>query len=135
MRFLKTRGALVAALTLLVVSMLGASLGVAMANQRNITLSPGFNLMGGPLFANIEPDDFMECFPDGSWEAIYIWDAENQSWSHYFAEGQGLPGYINHEEVGGIDTIPRLSGLVVIMNTQVTNPFVPDDTSQVGNCQ
>ena len=134
MSFLRSRVAIVVAMTLLVVSMLGASLGVAMANQRNTTLVPGFNLIGGPLFGSIPPDDFMGCFPDGSWEAIYIWNAETQSWKHYFAETTSLPGYVNHADAGGIDKIPQLSGVVVIMKTQVSNPFVPDDTSQVGSC-
>jgi hypothetical protein len=135
MSFLRSRAAIVVALTLITVSMLGASLGVATANQRNTTLVPGFNLIGGPLFASIEPDDFMGCFPDGSWEAIYIWNAEEQSWSHFFAESANVPDYVNDEEVGGIQSIPQLSGVVVIMNTQVQSPFVPDDTSQVAQCQ
>ncbi|MCA9824974.1 MAG: hypothetical protein KC482_11115 [Dehalococcoidia bacterium] len=134
MSFLRSRVTVVVVMTLLVVSMLGASLGVAMANQRNTTLVPGFNLIGGPLFADIAPDDFMACAPDGSWEVIYIWNAENQTWRHYFNDSGSLPDYINDVEAGGIKKIPQLSGVVVIMKTQWTNPYVPDDASQITNC-
>lgn len=134
MSFLRSRVTIVVVLSLLVVSMLGASLGIATANQRNTTLVPGFNLIGGPLFGNIEPDDFMGCFPDGSWEVIYIWNAQNQTWKHYFNDDGTLPDYINSEDGGGIDTIPQLSGVVVIMHTQVQSPFVPDNVSQIDQC-
>lgn len=134
MRFLKNRVTVVVAMSLLVVGMLGASLGIAVANQRNTTLVPGFNLIGGPLFADMEPEDFMGCFPEGSWEAIYIWNASNQTWRHYFSDSANVPDYLNDTRVGGIDEIPRLSGVVIVMNTSVSNPFVPDDSSQIGSC-
>ncbi len=134
MSFLRSRATIVIALTLLVVSMLGGSLGIAMANQRNTTLVPGFNLIGGPLFADMDPEDFTSCLPDGSWQAIYIWNAQTQTWQHYFSDSGSLPSYVNHVEAGGIDEIPQLSGVVIVMNTTVATPFMPDATSQVGNC-
>lgn len=135
MKFLFNRVSMVIAMTLLVVAMLGASLGIATANQRLITLVPGFNLIGGPLVGNVEPDDFVACLPDTSWTAIYIWDAGAQSWEHYFnTEQPNIPDYINNLEAGGIDEIPRLAGVVIIMTQQVTNPFVPEAASQAGQC-
>jgi hypothetical protein len=135
MRFLFNRITLVISMTLLVVAMLGASLGVATANQRLITLVPGFNLIGGPLVGNVDPDDFAGCLPDDSWSALYIWDPVAQSWEHYFnVEQPSIPDYINNENVGGIQQIPRLAGVVVIMTKQVTNPFVPESSSQAGQC-
>jgi hypothetical protein len=134
MSFLRSRATIVIGLTLLVVSMLGGSLGIAMANQRNSPLVPGFNLIGGPLFADMNPDDFMSCLPDGSWQAIYIWNAQSQTWQHYFNSGGSLPSYVNHADAGGIEKIPQLAGVVIIMNTGVATPFVPDASSQVGNC-
>jgi hypothetical protein len=135
MRFLFNRISLVIAMTLLVAAMLGASLGVATANQRLITLVPGFNLIGGPLVGDVEPDDFVGCLPDNSWNAVYIWDPVAQSWEHYFNVDQpNIPDYINNEAVGGIQEIPRLAGVVIIMQQQVQNPFVPESSSQAGQC-
>jgi hypothetical protein len=135
MRFVFNRITVVIAMTLLVVAMLGASLGIATANQRLVTLVPGFNLIGGPLVGDVEPDDFVGCLPDTSWTAIYIWDPVAQSWEHYFnTEQANIPDYINNAAVGGIQEIPRLAGVVIIMTQQVTNPFVPESSSQADQC-
>src|SRR5690606_7279452 len=133
MSFLRNRVTLVAGSMLLAVAMLGGSLGVATAGSRP-GLAQGFNLIGGPLFADMDPDDYTSCLPDGSWSAIYIWNADNQTWRHYFSESANVPDYVNNPQVGGIDQIPRLAGVVIIMNHAVANVFVPDNAGEVGNC-
>ena len=107
-------------------AVLGGSLGLAAAHTSN--LSAGFNLVGGPLAADTEPDDFMSCLPSNSWTSIYIWDAANQKWQHFFNPAN-TPGYINSPQAGGIQTIKRLAGVVVLTNQAVSNANFKDSPS------
>lgn len=130
MSSMRKRFIVLVTVALTVVAVLGSSLGVVMAGTRQ-PLSVGFNLAGGPLNADIQPADYVGCLPAGSWTALYIWDAENQTWKHYFnLNGGALPAYINGSNVGGIGTIPRLSGVVLIMAQAVPAPRLKDQASE-----
>jgi hypothetical protein len=123
------RAAAFAMSMLLVAGILGASLGVAMAGSRG-NLSTGFNLIGGPLSADVTPNEFVSCLPSDSWEAVYIWNASKQEWKHYFNATGSVPKYINDTKVGGIDKIPQLSGVVIIMKKSVSSAVVPEGPGQ-----
>ena len=108
-----------------VAAILGGSLGIVAAGQRP-SLGVGFNLVGGPLQSAVAPDKYVGCLPSTSWDAVYLWDGANQRWEHYFNKANGTPEYVNSTSAGGINQIPRLAGVVLIMKTAVTNPTIPD---------
>jgi hypothetical protein len=110
-----------------VAAILGGSLGMVSAGVR-ANLTAGVNpAVGGPLGGNVPPAAFVGCLPAGSWSAIYLWDGPNQRWRHYF---NNVPAYVNSAEAGGLTTIPRLSGLVLIMNQAVNNPKLRDTAAE-----
>jgi hypothetical protein len=111
-----------------VVGALGSSLGLVAAGVRS-NLGVGFNLVGGPLNGDVSPGQFVACLPAASWEAIYIWDASTQTWKHYFNQS-GVPAYVNDPAVGGISTIPRLAGVVLMMEQAVSNPRLKDSPAE-----
>lgn len=81
--------ALVAA-SLGVAAMLGGTLGIAMAGTTN--LGSGFQLVGGPTLGDVPPDKWISCVtPNTAWTAVYIWDAPNQQWKHFFNTNNGAP--------------------------------------------
>lgn len=106
-------------------AVLGGSLGFAAA-AHTTNLSTGFNLVGGPLSQDTAPDQFVACLPAGSWNSIYIWDGQNQEWQHYFNTSTGVPSYVNALSVGGISTIRKFAGVVLLMNTSVSNAKLKD---------
>ena len=108
-------------------ALFGGTLG-ATAGSRP-ALSEGFNLIGGPLGGSVTPDKFVSCLPGGSWQAIYTWDGAEQEWTHFFDTSGTLPDYLNDTDVGGMSSIGRLAGVVVIMNSAVANPFFPENSS------
>ena len=114
-----------------IAAMLGGSLGIVAAAHSQGLVS-GFNLVGGPLGADTAPDHYISCVPDGSWDAIYIWDAQNQKWEHYFNTSDA-PDYINDPAAGGIDLIPRLAGVVVLTSQAVPNAQFLDRPSDTCN--
>jgi hypothetical protein len=110
------------------VAALGSSLGLVAAGTRQ-PLVAGFNLVGGPLSADVAPNQFVACLPQGSWVAIYIWDAQNQVWRHHFNTAS-VPAYVNETNLGGIAIIPRLSGVVLMMSQAVSNPRLKDSPAE-----
>jgi len=130
---LKHKVALVAGTTLAFAALLGGSLGIAAAGTRNTTLAVGFNLIGGPLQADVAPDKFLSCLNEASWTSLYRWDAPNQKWEHFFNESKGVPAYVNGANVGGITSIPRASGLALFMSAQVQNPQLIDSPNEACN--
>lgn len=129
MGFLKNRALGLAVTTVGLAAVLGGSLGVAMAGTRSLT--DGFNLVGGPVSSNVSAEDWVSCLPSQSWDAVYIWQAETQEWKHYFNPAKNnTPGYVNNITAGGIGTIPRGSGVVMIMSQTVANATVPDGPGQ-----
>lgn len=116
--------------TVAVAALFGASLGIVAAGQKP-TLYEGANpAYGGPIGTNVEPDHWVSCLPSDSWRAVYIWETGSQSWRHYFNTEKGIPGYVNSTEVGGINQIPRLVGVAMIMDEQVDSPYMPDSETQ-----
>lgn len=111
-----------------IAAVLGGSLGVATARYKP-SLETGFNLVGGPFGGDVTPEKWVSCIPASSWRAIYIWDGTNQTWSHYFNTAKGVPAYVNDPKVGGIQTIKRYSGMVMIMDSAISNPYLPDSAS------
>lgn len=112
-----------------VVAALGSSLGLVAAGTRQ-SLSAGFNLAGGPLQADMPPAQFVACLPASSWTAVYIWDAQTQTWKHHFNTGSGAAAYVNDAQLGGITVIPRLSGVVLMMSQAVSNPRLKDSPNE-----
>jgi hypothetical protein len=126
MSFISRPAVALTAAMLGIAALLGGSLGIVVA-AHNVDLvgpgqgqSSGFNLVGGPLIADTPPQDFLACLPEDSWVALYIWDAQNQKWQHYF-NPDSTPDYINSPQAGGIATIKRLAGVVIL-----TSQAVPD---------
>jgi hypothetical protein len=110
-----------------IAALLGGSLGiVAAAHSQNLV--QGFNLVGGPLGADTAPQDYIACVPSGAWTALYIWDSQNQKWQHYF-NTDSAPDYINDPDAGGIETIKRLAGVVVLTTQAVPNAQFKDRPS------
>ena len=105
-----------------IATLLGASLGVAVAKHTSTVGgvcsngSAGCNIhyVGAIRPNSVSPDVFTKCLPSGDWEAIYIWDGPNQQWQHYFNTTK-TPAYVNDTSAGGISTIPGFSGVVLIM--------------------
>ncbi len=105
-------------------ALLGGSLGIAAA----ITPGPlpsGPAYIGGPR-ETMEPEKFVSCLPAQSWNSIYVWDAAGQQWKHYINPAKGVPDYVNDPDVGGIDFIPKLSGLAILIDTPIPAPYFPD---------
>jgi hypothetical protein len=119
----------VVAASLTMAAMLGGSLGFVAAGARD-PLGSGFNVVGGPLSGDVGPAAFVQCLPASSWKAIYIWNSANQQWQHFFNTTKGFPAYINLGQAGGISTIPKLSGVVLLMDSAVSNPFLKDTSAQ-----
>ena len=105
-----------------VATLLGATLGIAVAKH---TSTVGGVCAGGGNGCNIHyvgaigqggvtPANFTKCLPANDWEAIYIWDGPNQQWEHFFNTTK-TPAYVNATSAGGIDTIPGFAGVVLIM--------------------
>ncbi len=126
---LRLKLAAIVALSLLLAAVLGATAGIAAAGSRS-TLYPGLNLVGGPLFDNLPPQEYLACLPANSWRAIYLWDAATQTWRHYFNTNLGIPAYVNRNDLGGIQIIPQAAGLWIIMVQQVDSPRVKDRASE-----
>lgn len=105
-----------------VATILGASLGVAVAKHASTVggvCSGGGNgcnihYVGAIKNASVSPANFTKCLPAADWEAIYIWDGPNQEWEHFFNETK-TPAFVNSVAAGGINTIPGFSGVVLIM--------------------
>lgn len=128
-RSLRSKYLAVVVSTLGVAAILGGSLGVVMASVRSQPLSAGFNLAGGPLNADTTPDQYVACLPAGSWSAVYIWDSQAQTWQHFF-NPTGVPAYVNAPSVGGIASVPRFSGVVLIMTQAVAAPHLKDSNAE-----
>lgn len=128
MSWIKRRTIGVMAAGLGIAAIFGGTLGVAFAGTANLTT--GFNLVGGPTAADVQAKDWVSCLPATSWSSVYIWDAPTQAWMHYFNTTAGVPAYVNQQASGGIGSIPRYSGVVVIMNTAVASAKLPDSPSQ-----
>ena len=129
MGFLKNRALGLAVTTVGLAAVLGGSLGVAMAGTRS--LSDGFNLVGGPTGSSVTAEEWVSCLPSQSWDAVYIWQAETQEWKHYFNPGKNnTPNYVNSVNAGGIGSIPRGAGVVMIMSQTVSSAQVPDAPTQ-----
>ena len=107
-----------------VATILGATLGIAVAKHTNTVGgvcaggSAGCNIhyVGAIRSGSVSPDNFTKCLPANDWEAIYIWDGPNQSWQHFFNTTK-TPAYVNSTAAGGISTIPGFSGVVLIMRS------------------
>ena len=125
MKVMKRKALLLVVSSFALAAVMGGSLGLAFAGQRG-ALSSGFNLVGGPLSDSVTPQKFVSCLGT-SWDAVYIWDGSHQQWQHYF---RAAPAYVNGTNVGGISAIPQFAGVVVIMNQAVSNPFLPDSSSE-----
>lgn len=128
MSWMKPRTFAVLAACLTTAALLGSSLGIAVAGTRQ-SLSAGFNLVGGPLQADVPPDQFVGCIPSASWSAIYVWDGAAQSWQHYF-NPTTVPSYVNSSGVGGISSIRKFAGVVLLMNQAVASPKLKDSSSE-----
>lgn len=130
---LRNRVLAVAVAALALAAVLGGSLGVAFAARQ--PLRAGVNpTVGGPLTGDVTPEKFMSCLPAGSWAALYVWDAANQSWRHYFnTNGTGVPSYVNNAGVGGLTAVPKWTGVAIVMNQAVQAPSFPN--SQSGPCE
>jgi hypothetical protein len=109
-------------------AIVGGTLGVAFAKTTD--LSSGTNLVGGPTGADVQAKDWVSCIPGTSWASVYIWDAPNQRWLHYFNTAAGVPAYVNQQASGGIGSIPRFSGVVLMMNTALSAAKFPDQPNQ-----
>lgn len=128
MRKMKRKAIALTAAAIAVAGLLGASLGMAFAGSTS--LSQGFNLVGGPLYADTSPAAWVSCLPSGSWKAVYLWDATHQRWMHFFNVSGGVPAYVNDPSTGAITSIPKLSGVALIMNQAVSNATLADSPAQ-----
>ncbi|MCZ2112112.1 MAG: hypothetical protein LC118_21550 [Dehalococcoidia bacterium] len=129
MSWMKRKSFGMVAATLACAAILGGTLGVAFA--RNTDLGTGFQLVGGPVNADVQAKDWVSCLPSTSWASIYIWDAPNQKWLHYFnTKVNNVPNYVNDQSLGGISNIPRFAGVAIIMQTAVSQAKFPDSPSQ-----
>lgn len=109
-------------------ALLGATAGAVSAQStERVNLVRGHNLVGGPLYEDVRPGDFLGCLPATSWRALYLWDAPTQTWKHFFNTNLGIPSYVNRTDLGGIDRIPRASGLYLIMDQPVSNAWPKTD--------
>lgn len=129
MKIFKSRMFAFVVSSLALAAVMGGSLGIVAAGSRQ-PLGVGFNLVGGPLQDSVTPDKFVGCLPTTAWDAVYVWDGANQTWKHYFNKANGTPEYVNSTSAGGISSIPRLSGVVLIMKAAVSSPFIPDRSSE-----
>ncbi len=112
---------LVLASSLALATVLGGSLGIAFAKHSstvagvcaNGSSGCNVNFVGAIGSGDVSPAQFTKCLVAGTWEAIYIWDGPNQEWQHYF--NPSVPAYVNGPTAGGITSIPRFAGVVLIM--------------------
>lgn len=110
---------LVLASSLALAAVMGGSLGIALAKHTSTVTgvcpngSSGCNVNFVGALGDVTPAKFTQCLPAGSWEAIYIWDGPNQEWQHFF--NPSVPAYVNQSQAGGITSIPRFAGVVLIM--------------------
>ena len=125
MSFLRTRyfGLLGASVGIAII--LGASLGLAAAEVRKDSLVKGFNLTGGPLAGDMAPDQFLSCLPQESWNSLYVWDSQTQTWMHFF-NPRIAPAFVNKPEVGGLTIVKRFTGVALIMDQPVQKPYFKD---------
>lgn len=114
---------------------LGATVGVGLARQTpdrpiggtcpNGTPGCNIDLVGNISPQPVAPATFMRCITVGDWIGIYIWDAPNQQWLHFFNTATGnprnLPAYLNDPAVGAISTIPQFAGVFLIMRPGAPN--------------
>jgi hypothetical protein len=133
MSWMHRKAIAVAAVGIGVATILGATLGIAVARDYTVggvcaNGSPGCNIHYVGALKPVSPATFTQCLPAGDWVGIYIWDAPNQKWLHYFNTNPGNPGnypsYLNSPATGGISTIPALSGVVLIMRPGAPNRTV-----------
>jgi hypothetical protein len=136
MSWMHRKAIAVAAVGIGVATILGATLGIAVARHSNTVGgvcangSPGCNIhyVGTIKPQPVSPATFTQCLPAGDWVGIYIWDGPNQKWLHYFNTNPGNPGnypsYLNSPATGGISTIPGFSGVVLIMRPGAPNQTV-----------
>jgi hypothetical protein len=136
MSWMHRKAIAVAAVGIGVATILGATLGIAVARHSNTVGgvcangSPGCNIhyVGTIKPQPVSPATFTQCLPAGDWVGIYIWDGPNQKWLHYFNTNPGNPGnypsYLNSPATGGISTIPGFSGVVLIMRPGAPNQEV-----------
>ena len=128
MGWLRGRAIVIVLVTFGVVSLLGGTLG-AMAGSRD--LNADFNLIGGPQGSSMQPATFVSCLPSDSWQVLYLWDGPTQTWRHFVNTSTiNASGYINDEDVGGMSSIPRNAGVILMMNAAVVNAFFPDTVGQ-----
>jgi hypothetical protein len=109
---------------------LGGTLGVVSAGQKPPLYQGSNPAVGGPFGGNVSPETWVKCLPPSSWRAIYLWDGTHQRWGHHFNTAKGIPDYVNDSDVGGINQIPRLSGLAMQMDEAVPSPFLPDSAGE-----
>lgn len=113
---------LVLASSLALAAVMGGSLGIALAKHTSTVTGVcangsngcNVNFVGAIGSGDVTPGQFTKCLADGAWEAIYIWDGPNQQWQHYF-NTKSVPTYVNQPSAGGITSIPRFAGVVLIM--------------------
>ncbi|MGE5597211.1 MAG: hypothetical protein ACM3S1_14400 [Hyphomicrobiales bacterium] len=129
MRWIRSKTFAVLVASLGVAAALGGSLGIVAAGVRSQPLVEGFNLAGGPLVKDTPPDAYLSCLPSGSWNSLYIWDGANQRWLHFF-NPSNVPEYVNDPAVGGIQTIKRFTGVVLLMDQEVQAPNLVDAPEQ-----
>lgn len=133
MKSMRTKVIAVVLLGVAVAAALGSGLGLATARVLSNPLVPGMNLVGGPLNSDVPPADYIACLPSNSWRGVYIFDAQTQSWRHYFNTAKGIPAYVNRTDLGGISVVPRLAGVFILMDQQVDSPRLKDSPSESCN--
>ncbi len=133
MKRMRTKMLSVALVGVAIAAALGSGLGLATARVLNNPLVQGMNLVGGPLSADVPPADYVACLPSTSWRGVYIFDAQTQSWRHYFNTAKGIPAYVNRTDLGGIAVVPRLAGVFILMDQQVNSPRLKDSPSESCN--
>ena len=112
---------LVLASSLALAAVMGGSLGIALAKHTSTVTGVcangsngcNVNFVGAIGSGDVTPGQFTKCLSAGTWEAIYIWDGPNQQWQHFF--NPSVPTYVNQPSAGGITSIPRFAGVVLIM--------------------
>lgn len=109
--------------------LLGGTLGIAAA-QNSLPAGPAY--IGGPR-ESMSPENFTSCLPTQSWNSIYVWDASTQQWKHWINPAKGVPEWVNAPDVGGIEMIPRFSGLAILVDTAIPNATFPQINAQACN--
>jgi glutamyl endopeptidase len=86
-------------------------------------LSPGVNFVAGPS-QTILPGELLSCLPSTSWVGMYLWDAQLQEWRHFSNVKKGIPGYVNTPDAGGVDVVPAMAAVVLMMDEPVASPRI-----------